>query len=152
MTIENMWALYLETIGETPENTKKNYEAWHFCNNEKDANELAQLTKAGIKQATAGLLKAYEFDHDPIPKLGDLHIITDWNNNATCIIQVKDVEILPFKDITERHAAIEGEGDGSLEYWREGHLRFFKMDAESMNLEFTEDMEVVFMIFDVVFK
>lgn len=152
MTIEEMWSLYLDSLGETLESTNKSYEAWHFCNNEKDANELAELTKKGTKRATAGLLKAYEYDSDPIPKKGDLHIITDWDKNAVCIIKVKAVEILPFKDITQKHASIEGEGDGSLKYWRDGHHKFFKMDCESMGISFTEDLEVIFMIFDVIFK
>ena len=149
--VKEMWEAYLKSIGEDIDYTDKTYEAWHFCNNEKDANELAFLTKNGVKQATAGLVKSYEVENEPIPKIGDLHIITDWNGYAICVIQVVSVEILPFKEVTEVHAKIEGEGDGSLDYWRKGHIKFFKQDAKELDFLFSEEMDVVFMIFKVVY-
>lgn len=151
-SIQEMWAAYLDSLGETPENTNKTFEAWHFCNNEKDANELADLAKKGVKKATTGLLKSYQIESDPLPIPGDYHIVTYWDKSAACIIQVLEVEILPFRDVTPRHAAIEGEGDGSLQYWREGHLKFYNEEAKEYNFEFTEDLEVVFMIFEVVYQ
>jgi len=151
LTVIDLWKMYLESIGEDLENTKKTYESWHFCNNEKDANALAELTKKGIKRATAGLLKSYEVENEPLPEIGELHIIEDWNGNGVCVIKVEDVEILAFNEVTEAHAEIEGEGDGSLEYWCDEHLKFFKQDAEGLDFSFTEDMEIVFMIFEAVF-
>ncbi|WP_291405797.1 hypothetical protein [Acidaminobacter sp.] len=41
MTVETMWAEYIKNCGESLLATHKTYEAWHFCNNEFDANELA---------------------------------------------------------------------------------------------------------------
>ncbi len=151
MTVKDLWKNYLDSIGEQMESTEKTYESWHFCNNEKEANALAELTKNGIKRATTGLLKSYEVENEPIAKVGELHIIEDWNGNGICVIKVKSVEILPFSEVTEAHAEIEGEGDKSLDYWREEHLKFFKQDAEGLNFSFTEDMEVVFMIFEPIF-
>ena len=151
MTVIDLWKMYLESIGEDLESTDRTYESWHFCNNEKDANALAELTKLGVKRATAGLLKSYEVEKEPLPKVDELHIIEDWYGNGVCVIKVKSVEILPFCEVTEAHAEIEGEGDKSLEYWQKEHLEFFSQDAEGLNFSFTEDMEVVFMIFEPVF-
>lgn len=151
MTVKDLWKKYLDSIGEDFGSTEKAYESWHFCNNEKEANELAELTKKGIKRATAGLLKSYEVENEPLPKVDDLHIIEDWDGNGVCVVKVKSVEILPFCEVTKTHAEIEGEGDKSLEYWREEHLKFFKQDAEELGFTFTEDMKIVFMIFDTVF-
>jgi len=150
MTVEAMWDDYLKCIGESIVTSDKIHESWHFCNNEIDANNLAHLTKLGIKRATSSLKKAYEIETEPLPKEKDLHIITDFNGTAICIIEVTNVEIIPFNEITEEHAKIEGEGDGSLSYWREGHLKFFKEDAKALNFAFRDDDLVVFMTFKVV--
>ncbi len=150
MTVETMWEDYLKCIGESIITSDKTYEAWHFCNNENDANNLADLTKRGIKRATASLKKSYEIEREALPKEKDLHIITDFSGSAACIIEVTEVEIIPFNEITEKHAQIEGEGDGSLEYWQEGHLKFFKEDAKALNFEFRENDLVVFMTFKVI--
>lgn len=151
LTVKDLWNKYLESIGEDFKSTEKTFESWHFCNNEKDADELAVLTKNGIKQATAALLKSYQVENEPLPKVDELHIIEDWNGNGICVNKVKNVEILPFNEVTEAHAEIEGEGDGSLNYWREEHLKFFKQDAEGLGFAFTEDLDIVFMIFETVF-
>jgi len=148
MTVKEMWDKYISISGKSI-NTP--YESWHFCNNEADANELAKLTLLGIKRATASLYKSFEAENEPIPKIGDLIVITNWNSEAVCIIEVKKVEILPFKDITKEHAQIEGEGDKSLEYWRRGHINFFTEETKELGIEFNEELEVIFETFQVVY-
>lgn len=44
-TVKEMWEKYLSTIGENINDSGKTYESWYFCNNEKDAHELAALVK-----------------------------------------------------------------------------------------------------------
>lgn len=126
-------------------------DAWHFCDNEADANELAELVLAGTKRATAGLLWAYEQDGDPIPLVGDLSLITDWDGRARCVIRTTSVEVIPFGDVSAEFAAIEGEGDGSLEFWREAHTAAFGRELAAAGLTLEPDMLVVCQVFDVVF-
>ncbi len=151
-TVKRMWESYLESIGETSDTTKKKYEAWHFCNNEQDANELATLVLDGTKKATASLYDVYAFEGEEVPKPGDLSIITGWNGKAKCIIKTIAITIVPFKEVTAEFAAKEGEGDKSLEFWRRIHLKFFKEECREMSKEFHEDMKVVCEEFEVVFK
>ncbi|SKB55089.1 Uncharacterized protein YhfF [Acetoanaerobium noterae] len=148
MTVKEMWDNYISISGKSI-NTP--YESWHFCNNEADANELAKLTLSGIKRATASLYKSFEAENEPIPKIGDLIVITNWDSEAVCIIEIKKVEILPFKDITKEHAQIEGEGDKSLEYWRRGHINFFTEETKELGIEFNEELEVIFETFQIVY-
>jgi len=150
VTAEDMWRNYLKSIGESIETSERTYEAWYFCDNETDANNLADLARRGIKRATASLKRSYEIENEPLPKEKDLNIITDFNGDAVCIIEVTKVEIIPFNEITEEHAKIEGEGDGSLAYWREGHLNFFEKESKALNFEFSEDELVLFMTFKVI--
>ena len=148
MKPSEMWEKYLEVSGKDKDTA---YESWHFCNNEEDANELAELTRLGVKKATASLHKVYGFENEPIPKVGEMSVVTNWQGEAVCVIQVEKVEILPFREITEEHARIEGEGDKSLEYWREAHIKFFKEEAREMGIQFTEDLLVVFERFKMVY-
>ena len=151
MNIESMWQAYLNEMGVSPTTSEKTYQAWHFSNHEKEANHLANLTLKGIKKATAGLKKSYDMEGEPLPKVNDLHIITDFKAKPVCIIEVTEVKLIPFNKITDEDAKKEGEGDGTLEHWKTVHWKFFKEDARALSYEFTEDDLVVFMTFEVVY-
>lgn len=47
-------------------------------------------------------------DSGVIPKVGDYSIITDWDGKAQCIIQTTQMDIVPYKDVTEEFARWEG--------------------------------------------
>ena len=55
----------------------------------------------------------------PIPKAGDLSVVTRWDGQPVCVIETTRVEIHPSDEGDADSAATEGEGDGSLAYWRE---------------------------------
>ncbi|PAB57424.1 RNA-binding protein [Anaeromicrobium sediminis] len=151
-SVEEMWKLYLKSIGEQIKNTDKSYTSWYFCDNEKSANDLAKLVKDKVKRATAGLYYWYEVENEPLPKEGDLSIITNWDGIAQCIIQAKKVMLVPFNQVTEEFAKTEGEGDKSLKYWRDVHIDFFTRELKDQGKVFSEDMLVVCEEFEVVYK
>ena len=123
-----------------------------ICNNEKDANELAKLVKKGIKKATASLHCLYEIENEQVPEAGDYAVITNWNGIAQCIIQIKNINIIAFKNVTEEFAAKEGEGDKSLRFWRKVHRKSFTLELKERNKKFYEDMLVVCEEFEVVYQ
>lgn len=151
-SVVEMWKQYLISIDENINSTSKKYTSWHFCNDEKNAKELAILVQDGVKRGTASLYCLYEIENEQIPSKDEYSIITNYEGEAQCIIKSKRVLVLPFKDVTEELAYIEGEGDKSLKYWREVHIDYFKRELESYNLEFNEDILVVFEEFEVVYK
>lgn len=151
-SVVEMWKQYLESIGEDINITSKKYTSWHFCNDERNAKELAILVQEGIKRGTASLYCLYEMENEQIPSKDEYSVIIDYFGEAQCIIKNKRVLVLPFRNVTEELAYIEGEGDKSLSYWREVHIDYFKRELESCNLEFNEDILVVFEEFDVVYK
>lgn len=150
-SVYKLWENYLISIGEDITNSKKNYTSWHFCDNEEDANELAELVKKGTKRATTGLYYFYEIEGEALPKVGELSIIKDWQGKAHCVIETKKVTLLPFNEVTNEMAIIEGEGDKSLNYWREVHIDAFNRSLKELSIEFKENMLVVFEEFDVVY-
>jgi len=150
-TVKAMWKKYLSTIGENINNTGKNHESWYFCNNEEDANELAGLVKKGTKKATASLHCLYGIENEPIPEVGDYIIIINWAGIAQCIIQITNVDIIPFEEVTEEFAAKEGEGDKTLSFWRKVHRKFFTLGLKEYSKIFSEDMLMVCEEFEVVY-
>jgi len=150
-TVKEIWKKYLSTIGENINDTGKTYESWYFCNNEKDANKLSTLVKKGIKKATASLHYLYEIENEPIPEVGDYVIITNWKGIAQCIIQITNINIISFKEVTEEFAAKEGEGDKTLSFWRKVHRKFFSLELKEYSKKFSEDMLVVCEEFEVVY-
>lgn len=150
-SIREMWENYLESIGENSINTDKKYTSWYFCDNEHDANELAELVVNGTKRATASLYLSYG-NEEVLPTEGDLNIIIDWNEEAQCIIKTTNIDVVPYKDVDGEFAATEGEGDKSLEYWRRAHWSYFSREMKEIGKEPAEDMLVVCEKFKVVFK
>ena len=126
-TVKEMWKKYLSTIGENINDTGKTYESWNFCNNEKDANELAELVKKGIKKATASLHRLYEIENEPFPEVCDYIIITNWKGIAQCIIQITNINTIPFKDVTEEFAAKEGEENKTLQKELKDYIKYSEL-------------------------
>lgn len=147
--IDLFWNRFLEESGY--DKSKKYLEAFHFELTKDLANKLLNLVLEGKKKATASSFKAYEKEGSNLPKIGDLSIVTDWDGNPRCVIETKNITIIPFKDITYDICSREGEDD-SLESWREEHIRFFSNEGKEIGYEFTEDMLVVFEDFEVIYQ
>lgn len=117
----------------------------HFCDNEQDANELFELVKQGIKTATCEL-----FLCDEQLVKAKREIITNWNGSSEILIENTKVYKIPFCNVDEKHAYLEGEGDMSLEYWKRTHLKFFKEECAENNKVFTENTLIVCIEFQVI--
>ncbi len=150
-SVNILWRNYLATLGETPENTDKCYSSWHFCDNQQDADDLALLVLQGTKRATASALECYEEDGEELPREGDYSIVTDWEGRAVCIIRTTRLQIFPFNEVPPEFAAREGEGDGSLEYWRRAHRAAFSRGLREYGREFREDMLVLCEDFEIAY-
>jgi uncharacterized protein YhfF len=103
---------------------------------------LVELARQGIKSATASALWAYT-EIEPLPQVGSLSVITNWNNEPVLLVETTEVEIVPFNQVSARQAYDEGEGDLSLAYWREVHWLAFGRDLRALGKEPAEDMPVV---------
>jgi uncharacterized protein YhfF len=132
--------------------TPRFLEAFHFDDHQPSADELAALVLAGRKRATAGLLWAHDPETRPLPRPGDLSIVTDFAGRALCVIETRRVDVVPFNEVTAEFAATEGEGDGSLAYWRHAHEAFFGRECRRLGRTPAPDMPVVCERFEVVYR
>jgi uncharacterized protein YhfF len=124
--------------------------AWSFGDSPQLADELLALVLEGTKTATAALVSEYEDADEPLPKKGDLSIVLDGDAAPRALIRTTAVDVVPFDAVGEEHAYLEGEGDRTLDSWREEHERYWRRNlAEGQ--EFTGDLPVVCERFEMVY-
>lgn len=123
--------------------------AWAFGGTPELADELLALVLEGTKTAGASALWEYETVGEPIPTIGTLGIVLDGKGHPRALLVTTAVEVVPFDEVSEEHAALEGEGDRSLAYWREAHQHYFTEIADHEH-GFSEDMPVVLERFELV--
>jgi len=111
---------------------------------------LLELIRIGRKRAGTGLLWAYEHDAEHIAKAGDIEIVVDHLHRPAVVTRIVSSEIVAFNEVTAEYAAIEGEGDGSLEYWRKAHWAFFSRECTRVGRAPSESMPVICCVFEVL--
>ena len=114
------------------------------------SEELLSLIRSGRKRAGTSLLWGCEADGEAIPTPGTIELVIDHQDEPALVTKITSVEIVPFNEVTPEYAAIEGEGDGSLEYWRKGHWAFFGRECRRIGREPSENMPVVCCVFEVL--
>jgi uncharacterized protein YhfF len=95
--------------------------AWSFGSDPVEADRMVALVLAGTKTAMTSLRSEYAVEGDDLPEPGDLAIVLDGAGRPRALIRTVDVRVVAFGDVDADHARAEGEGDGSLEHWREAH-------------------------------
>jgi uncharacterized protein YhfF/uncharacterized cupin superfamily protein len=116
--------------------------SWPFGDSAAMAHELADLVVAGTKRATASLVWGLDHDRLPLPAAGDRSIVVEWNGTPRCLIETTRVDVIAFCDVDASFAAEEGEGDGSLAYWRREHAAFFDRECAAIGRTPTETMPI----------
>ena len=149
MTVDAFWQDFLTATNRDP--STKYYSSFHFCTDEKLANDLLDLVLAGKKTAAASSLWAYEIEGERLPQVGDCSIVTDFAGNPYCVIETTSVIIMRFNEMTYDICKREGEDD-SLESWQEGHRKAFSQEGAELGFKFSEDMPIVFEDFTVAYK
>ena len=146
MRPEEMWNRFTMKSG-----VQDTYQAWAFCGGGEIGDRLAELVLQGIKTATSSALIAFRTEKEPLSKAGDYSVILFDNGETACVIQTHTVTLVPFDQVSSRHAYLEGEGDRSLEYWRQVHEEAFTPDYQAAGLPFDrkgvcvlEEVQLVF--------
>lgn len=148
-SVHALWRAYLQSVGEAPATTDKTFAVWSFGDTDKLADELLELVLAGTKRATTPSVWELEVRGEPVPQPGNLHVITDSAGIARCVLQTVRVRIIPFNRVGADYARIEGEGDGSLAYWRRTHWSYYKRVLADTDYTPQPDMPVVCEQFEV---
>jgi uncharacterized protein YhfF len=105
---------------------------------------LNGLVLEGKKRATAGT--ADEYQENEKEYVGERLALVNDELVMVATVEVTDVVESTFGDVPWSFAEAEGEGDASLEEWREGHRRFWSNEGVAV----TDELPVVLVYFKLV--
>jgi uncharacterized protein YhfF len=126
-------------------------QAWSFGDSPELADELIQLVLDGTKTATAELVVEFENAGEPLPAKGDLSIVLDGAGDPRVLVRTTRVDVVPFEQVTEEHAYLEGEDDRTLSSWRGGHEQYWRRQLAGSGREFDPTIPVVCERFQVLY-
>ncbi|WP_327102379.1 ASCH domain-containing protein [Nonomuraea glycinis] len=88
---------------------------------------LTDLVLTGRKKATAGLLELdYHAENEELEHVGEHLALIDDSGTHAATVEVVDVVLLPFAEVTWVFAESEGEGYDTIDDWREAHSRYWR--------------------------
>jgi len=151
-TIEGYWQKFLSTLPTDSPYHTKTYSKGGYGDSPELMDELIQLVLIGKKTATCGSLWEWEAEGKPLPKVGDVWVELDGNGNPVCITETTEVTIRKYNEVDAQFAYDEGEGDQSLNDWREAHRDFFSRVLRKIGKEFSEDMPLMCERFRVIYQ
>ncbi len=150
--IEQFWQSYLATLPADSPIRNESYDADSWGDNPKLADELAALIMVGMKTATCSAVWEWEAEGKAIPTVGYKSILLNSANEPLCVLEATEVTIRAYQDVDATFARDEGEGDLSLEYWREAHWRYFSRTLGKIGKEPTLEMLLECERFRVIYK
>ncbi|MEM1329150.1 MAG: ASCH domain-containing protein [Planctomycetota bacterium] len=107
------------------------------------SDDLLALVLAGTKTASCSCRWEWEAGGDEPLGPGTLGVITDGSDTPRCILETVELVEVPFTQVTEEHAYLEGEGDRSLAYWRKAHTEWFERSLARIGRELTDDAPIL---------
>jgi uncharacterized protein YhfF len=151
-SVRNYWEQFLASLSSDSSYRAKTYVAEGWGDNPAMADELGALIVEGTKTATCSALCEWEAEGNPIPKTGYLTIALDGRGEPLCIVETIEISVRKYNEVDADFASAEGEGDLSLNYWREEHTNYFSRVLHKIDKEFSEDMPLVCERFRVIYK
>lgn len=146
-------ALWTSFVNDHPEYSNASEpQADYFGDTEEVADTCGELVLRGQKRSTSHSLIGLQKRGEPLPKIGDLSIVTNYHGYALCIIRTVKVRLKPFFGVTAEDARLEGEGDGSLEYWKRVHWEYYTRELEPYGKVPLQSMIVVCEEFEKIYE
>ncbi|MBE5187359.1 ASCH domain-containing protein [Vibrio parahaemolyticus] len=142
---------YLDSLSPEQKSAIPSVSADYYCADEYNANVCAELVRIGQKTASCSMELWYREHGEPMPEVGHLQVVTNWDDEPVCVIQMTDVSTCRYDEVTAEFAYAEGEGDRTLNWWRDAHAAFFKAECDELNIDWHEQRLLVLERFKVVY-
>ncbi|MBM7807583.1 uncharacterized protein YhfF [Geodermatophilus bullaregiensis] len=144
-----MWRAYGATV---PGTLPPEEDPWvgRFGDSAAMADELVALVLAGTKRATVGLVRDNVDEAEPLPRIGGHWVACDGAGVPRCVLRTVELRLGPLASVDDAFAWDEGEGDRTRAGWLAGHLAFFRRTGAARGHAWSDDLEVVFERFRVV--
>ncbi len=143
-----MWGEYAATVPDLVDQEMPVVE-W-FGDSPELADELLAFVLSGTKRATAGLVAEYAAEQEPLPRVGDHWVVCDGSGAPRAVLRAVELRVGPLSSVDERFAWDEGEYERTLESWLRHHRAYWRRSCARIGVEFSDDLEVCFERFRVV--
>jgi uncharacterized protein YhfF len=150
--VQSYWQQFLSILPPESPYRKTEHVAEQWGDSPELADELGELIARGIKTATCSALWEWEAEGKPIPQVGQITIVLDGRGDPLCIVETAEVFLQNYNEVGPEFAQAEGEGDFSLEYWRQAHRNFFSRTLPKIGWDFSEEMPLVCERFRLIYK
>lgn len=134
--LEQFWSEFVTANPQVDASTP--YQVWYFSNNSESARSLAELVLSGKKTATASLKGVNDVEPEKAPIDDGYSVVTTFEGEPLCVVQTTEIRHIPFNEVDAGFAFDEGEGDQTLEDWREAHWDYFSREAPQYGLTFND--------------
>jgi uncharacterized protein YhfF len=146
VSTDRFWRSFCESAGVQADD----YDVVSFGDSAAMATELADLVVAGRKRATAGLLRDFRPDGEPLPVVGGYAVLIDGEGRPRAVWRTTQVRIGPLASVDQPFAWDEGEGERTRDWWLAAHRAYFERLARAQGLDMHDEIETVFERFEVV--
>lgn len=145
------WKKYLSSLSDL-EQPKNPFITASFAGNREVTDKLLSLYLNGKKSAGSSIVEDFLIAGDPLPKVGNYWIFLNSKDEPSCILRTERIMVHKFKDIPLEIAHAEGEGDLSLNYWRQVHTELYSPFLAQWGIKNIEEATVITEFFQIVFK
>jgi uncharacterized protein YhfF len=145
----DLWARFRETHPEAPVAVPT---VGPFGDTPALADQLLGLVLAGVKCATSTLMAEFATGDEPIPRPGDHWIVTDSTGTPRAIVRTVELRLGLFLSVDDSFAFDEGEDDRSRDSWIREHRRYWQRRSSHLGIDWTDEAEILFERFAVVWS
>lgn len=144
----DFWEAFLEETG-TPETTAVSRYTYFGDSEEASVAALEQLL-SGEKTAVSHCVPAYLTTKQPMPRVGDYTMVTDFYGNPCCILHTTDVAIVPLPEISDALILQDCPGADRAQ-WLEARHREYASLAERFGFHYHEEIPVLVETVELVY-
>lgn len=150
-TVKRYWEQFLASLPLDSPYRSRTYVAEGWGDSPEMADELGALIAQGNKTATCAAVWEWEAEGNPLPEAGLITVVLDGRGEPLCVIETVEISIRKYNEVDAVFAREEGEGDLSLQDWRELHRKFFSRVLPKIGKEFSEEIPLVCERFRIIY-
>ncbi len=150
MTSQAFWEQYLTETGQQREDASYAGEL-QFENTGAVGQTQLLLLLSGKKTALFSPFDFYVINRLPLPLTGAFYLVVDSTREPECIIELTDVQVLPFGEVTWEMAQLEGE-DADFDAWKDKQREYLEEEAALSGFDVNAETKLLFEKFRVVYR
>ncbi len=119
--------------------------------NEETTKAILAHIRTGNKTGTVHVPQAVAHSGQPVPAVGDAIVLIEMDGTPKVLVQISEIETVPYSEISERHTALDGPAIRELELWKQIHRPYFDMLLAPAGISCTAETPIAFERFRLIY-